>query len=111
MPVHDWTRIEAGIFHAFHNAWIADLQEALNGGLLPRGYYALGEQHAGRPVTDLLTLHASPAEMAPLPPPPDTGGIAVADAPPRVQRRQTIDPAALARRRSLAIRHVSGHRL
>jgi hypothetical protein len=35
----------------------------------------------------------------------------VAEAPPRVRRRQTVEPAALARRRSLAIRHVSGHRL
>jgi hypothetical protein len=35
----------------------------------------------------------------------------VAEAPPRVRRVQTVEPAALARRRSLAIRHVSGHRL
>jgi hypothetical protein len=112
MPVHDWTLVDAGIFHAFHNAWITHLQDTLNGGLLPEGYYALGEQHAGRPITDVLTLHASPVDaVPPLPLPPDTGGIAVAEAPPRVQRRQTIEPAALARRRSLAIRHVSGHRL
>src|SRR5207302_6323737 len=31
--------------------------------------------------------------------------------PPRVRRQRTIEPAALARRRSVAIRHVSGHRL
>jgi hypothetical protein len=43
--------------------------------------------------------------------PPATGGTAVAEAPPKVRRRQTIAPAALARRRSLAIRHISGHRL
>jgi hypothetical protein len=35
----------------------------------------------------------------------------VAEAPPRVERRETVEPAALARRRTLAIRHVSGHRL
>lgn len=23
MPIHDWTRVEAGIFHDFHHAWIA----------------------------------------------------------------------------------------
>jgi len=112
MPVHDWALVEAGVFHAFQNAWITHLQGTLNGGLLPKGYYALGEQHAGRPITDVLTLHASPAsETLPLPLPPDTGGTAVAEVPPRVQRRQTIEPAALARRRSLAIRYVSGHRL
>src|SRR5947209_2532890 len=101
MPVHDWMLVDAGIFHAFHNAWIAHLQGALNSGLLPQGYYALGEQHVGRPITDILTLHASPGDGGlPLPLPPDTGGTAVTEAPPRVQRRQTIEPAALARRRS-----------
>ena len=48
MPVHDWTRVDAGIFHDFHNAWITHLKEALNEGLLPDGYYAQAEQHAGR---------------------------------------------------------------
>jgi hypothetical protein len=57
MPVHDWTRVKAGIFHDFHNAWITHLKETPNAGLLPTGYYALGEQHAGRIVTDILTLH------------------------------------------------------
>lgn len=112
MPVHDWTRVEAGIFHDFHTVWIGGIRNALNEGLLPQGYYALAEQHVGRPITDVLTLHASRVPpVVPLPLPPDTGGTAVAEAPPRVRRRQTVEPAALARRRSLAIRHVSGHRL
>lgn len=29
MPIHDWNRVPGGIFHAFHNPWIADLQKAL----------------------------------------------------------------------------------
>ncbi len=111
MPVHDWTRVEAGVWHDFHVAWIPEIRTALNSGLLPSGYYALAEQHAGRSIADVLTLHASPVRREPLPPPPDTGGTAVAEAPPRVRWRRTVDPAALARRRSLAIRHVSGHRL
>jgi hypothetical protein len=112
MPVHDWRRVEAGIFHDFHTVWIGALRNVLNEGLLPSGYYALAEQHVGRPITDVLMLHASPAPaVPPLPLPPATGGTAVAEAPPRVRRRQTVEPAALARRRSLAIRHVSGHRL
>ena len=111
MPVHDWTRVEAGIFHDFHVAWIPELRTTLNGGLLPEGFYALAEQHAGRSIADVLTLHASPASPEPLPLPPLAGGTAVAEAPPQVRRRQTFEPAALALRRSLAIRHVSGHRL
>ena len=112
MPVHDWTRVEAGIFHDFHTAWIGLIRSALNEGLLPPGYYALAEQHAGRAINDVLTLHASPAPAAPpLPPPPATGGTLLAEAPPRVRRRHTIEQAALERRRTLAIRHLSGHRL
>jgi len=111
MPVHDWTRVEAGIFHAFHVAWVPEIGRALNGGLLPEGYYALPEQHAGQAIADVLTLHASPASVEPPPLPPAAGGIALAEAPPRVQRRQTIESSLLTRRRTLAIRHVSGHRL
>ena len=44
MPIHDWTRVSAGTFHSFPNSWITFLQEALNTGLLPESYYALGEQ-------------------------------------------------------------------
>jgi hypothetical protein len=111
MPVHDWTRVEDGIFHAFHVAWVPEIQKTLNGGLLPQGFYALAEQHAGHSIADVLTLHVSPAPWEPMPPLPASGGTAVAEAVPRVRRRQTIEPAALARRRTLAIRHVSGHRL
>jgi hypothetical protein len=111
MPVHDWTRVEDGIFHAFHVSWVPEIGKALNGGLLPQGYYALPEQPAGRAIADVLTLHASPETPEPLPWPPDTGGVAVAEAPPKVSRRETIEAEALARQRSLAIRHVSGHRL
>ena len=113
MPAHDWTLVESGIFHAFHTAWIGQIQSALNAGLLPKGYYALGEQHAGRTISDLLTLHASPAEHSPELSRPliDSGGTAVAEAPPKVLRRQSIEPSYLARRRTLSIRHVSQHRL
>jgi hypothetical protein len=110
MPIHDWTRVDAGIFHAFHFKWIAELDKALNGGLLPKGYYCLPEQHAGAVIPDILTLHTSPAPE-PLPLPPDTGRTAVAEAPPRVSRKQTSGSIARSRRRTLAIRHVSEHRL
>lgn len=111
MPVHDWTRVEAGIFHDFHVAWIPELRKALNSGLLPQGYYALTEQHAGRSIADVLTLHVSPTSQEPQPWPPATGGLAVAEAPPRVRRKKTFEQAGLTRPRTLAIRHVSGHRL
>ena len=47
MPIHDWTRVSAGTFHAFHLSWISEIQEALNSGLLPADYYAQAEQTGG----------------------------------------------------------------
>src|SRR5271156_4150329 len=109
MPLHDWSRVDAGTFHDFHNSWIVHLKETLNGGLLPQGYYALSEQHSGRFIADVLTLHASPLSAEPLPPP--MGGLALAEAPPKVERKLTVSAAARSHRRTLTIRHVTGHRI
>ena len=77
MPVHDWSRVEAGIFQDFHNAWIAELRSTLNEGLLPPDYYALTEQHGWRYIVDLLTLQAPPTAEE-TPGAPIGGGTAVA---------------------------------
>lgn len=111
MPVHDWTSVEAGIFHAFHVAWIPELQRALNGSLLPAGYYALAEQHAGRSIADVLTLHADTEAEGSAETASGPGGTALALAPPKVSYRQTVELSLLTRRRTVAIRHVSGHQL
>ena len=65
MPIHDWTRVDAGIFHDFHHDWIFTLKGALNQGLLPADYYALAEQIAGGLHPDVLTLERDrPASTA-----------------------------------------------
>jgi hypothetical protein len=110
MPLHDWTRVDAGTFHAFHTAWITHLSEALNAGRLPKGYYALPEQHGGRLIADVLALHVSPPGVEPLAR-PASGGLALAEAPPQVQYKRSVSPAAPSRRRTLTVRHVSGHRI
>lgn len=46
MPVHDRTRVKAGIFHDFHLSWIDELKAMLNDRVLPHEYYALAEQIA-----------------------------------------------------------------
>lgn len=56
MPIHDWTRVQSGTFHAFHTAWIAKRQETLNGGLLPPDFYALAEQFAGDTAANAFYL-------------------------------------------------------
>src|SRR5438105_9535013 len=58
MPMHDWTTVGAGIFHAFHHEWISEISRSLNRGLLPADYYALPEQVAAGFGPDVLTLQA-----------------------------------------------------
>lgn len=55
MPIHDWTRVPAGIFHDFHSSWITHLKEAV-AGILPPDYYVLAEQVLGEMGPDVLTL-------------------------------------------------------
>lgn len=57
MPIHDWTRVDDGIFHAFHVNWTVELAKALNRGVLPEGYDALPDPVAGAVRPDVLTLH------------------------------------------------------
>ena len=45
MPIRDWSRVDAGIFHDFHHAWIEQIKWLLNNGVLPPDHYALAEQH------------------------------------------------------------------
>lgn len=114
MPIHDWTRVDAGTFHDFHSVWIAELRTALNTGLLPDGYYAMAEQHAGQAITDVLTLQSadsagngSPGEIR------GEGPVAVAQAPPKVSRKFVASPETAYRelRRTIAVRSTSGHRI
>jgi len=109
MPAHDWTRVGDGVFHAFHLAWIAELQQVLNEGLLPPEYYALGEQVAGAMDPDVLTL------QTPLPPAngqPAASVATVAVAAPRVTLTlEAVRESYTRRQRTLVIRHTSGHRI
>lgn len=50
--MHDWTKVEARVFHAFHHQWISEISRALNRGLLPGEFYALPEQTRFTAETD-----------------------------------------------------------
>jgi len=116
MPIHDWTRVEAGVFHHFHQAWILAISRALNAGVLPPEYYALAEQIAGGLGPDVLTLEsvrAAPGRSDSGETPPSdaggNGGLALATAPPKVRFTATAETEAYAHKRSrIAIRHASG---
>ena len=119
MPAHDWSHVTAGTFHDFHLACIAELRRALNGGLLPKGYYALAEQVAGEIIPDVLMLHQTGGERAADELKEDFGGgagaavLTVEKAPPRVSVTATTSEAATLalRRRRITIRHATGDRI
>jgi Protein of unknown function (DUF4058) len=106
MPIHDWTRVDAGLFHAFHQDWIGVLARALNSGVLPPGYFALREQSIRGPVPDVLTLELPTGRDEP----DETGsGLAVAVAPPRTRVvRHAEDTIYVQKADRIAIRHRRG---
>jgi hypothetical protein len=64
MPIHDWTRVDAGIFHDFHHTWITEIRRVLNRGLLSPEYYALAERIASGFGPDELHLRAENDQYA-----------------------------------------------
>ena len=81
--MHDWTKVTAGIYHHFHQQWVATIANALNAGRLPTGYYAMVEQVAGLGTPDVLALSTIPVSDEPWTTASDDGGLALAEAPPR----------------------------
>ena len=61
MPIHEWSRVEDGTFHAFHTFWIVEIAKSLNAGVLPEGFYALPEQVAISVIPDVVTLRDAPS--------------------------------------------------
>lgn len=55
MPIHDWTRVDTGLFHAFRHGWLTALGDALNAGALPEDHLALVE--AARGVDRIAVRH------------------------------------------------------
>jgi hypothetical protein len=111
MPIHDWTRVPAGIFHAFHHAWIEEISRLLNQ-RLPPAYYALPEQATAGFGPDVLTLQALPTDgssttAGALPP----SGTLTATRP-RTKIVATSDEEYYRRKKSaVVVRHVSDDRV
>ncbi|HTU93071.1 MAG TPA: DUF4058 family protein [Gemmataceae bacterium] len=114
MPIHDWTRVEDGIFHHFHHGWIEEIARALNRGLLPDNYYAMAEQRAVGYEPDVLTLHggnndADDSDDAPVPASPE-GGLLLA--PPKMLATDEAEVDFYRRKaKNVTVRHVSGDRI
>ncbi|MEZ6127799.1 MAG: DUF4058 family protein [Planctomycetaceae bacterium] len=111
MPVHDWSRVAAGIFHHLHHSWIEEIQRALNAGLLPDDYYALAEQRTAGYGTDVLALQVDSGDMETFVSPEHRhGGLMVAT--PQVAMTAETDMEFYRRRQNVvAVHHVSDDRV
>jgi hypothetical protein len=106
MPIHDWTRVDAGLFHAFHQSWIVVLSRALNAGVLPADYFALPEQSIQGPIPDVLTLNLSSGRSEPN---WTASGLSVATAPPRARLVRRAEETIYVRKADrIAVRHRHG---
>jgi hypothetical protein len=105
MPIHDWSRVDANLFHDFHQTWTIAIRNALNGGLLPKGYSALAEQHAPALVPDVLALPGRKVENDAEP----VGGAVVAAVLPKVRYTIKAQQSSMAARANrITIRHSLG---
>jgi len=113
MPMHDWAKLDAGIFHAFHHEWISEISRALNRGLLPEDYYALPEQVAAGFGPDVLTLQGDVSgDRATEPDGGDATSTTLVKNRPRTRFTAESDAAFYRRKKSLiVVRHVSGDRV
>ena len=106
MPIHDWSRVEAGIFHDFHQAWTIEIRNALNDGVLPAGYFAMAEQIVNGPIPDVVTLQR---RSQPTNSPQSGGGIALAEAPPQARYITSAHPDRYAGKANrVVIKHPLG---
>jgi len=109
MPIHDWTRVDAGLFHAFHHQWIGALCDALNAGGLPPDYFALPEQSVRGPIPDVLALELAPG-AEPSEPDRTVPGLAVAAVPPRARLVARAEETIYVRKANrVAVHHRHGH--
>jgi hypothetical protein len=117
MPINDWSRVPAGIFHDFHAELNIRIKHALNEGILPPDYYAMAEQVAAGVEPDVLTLHTSRlgenggmGRATGRSPEKGSGGVLLAQ--PKVGSIAEIGMEHYRRKKSMvAVRHVSDDRV
>lgn len=106
MPAHDWTRVQSGLFHHFHQDWCTEIARALNRGLLPKGVYALVEQRVDGPEPDVIAVQSTSKTT-----PTAGGGTATLTAPKTKLSARTVSDAAryAAKANRISVRHPLGH--
>ncbi len=109
MPIHDWTKVDSGVFHYLHLRWIGTICDALNDGRLTKDYYAIGEQRSGglQFEPDVLALHRSQGKES-TPTTKSGGSIGLLTAPPKATVFAESEIDAYRRKQNrIAVRHSS----
>ena len=104
MPMHDWTRVDAGIHHAFHHSWIEEIHRAVLK-RLPEDYYSLPEQQAAGFGPDVLTLKFDDVDS------PSGGAVATKARPKTKLFQETPTEFYLRKKKAVVIHHISGDRI
>ena len=106
MPIHDWTRVPAGLIHHFHQDWTIEIARALNRGLLPAELSALVEQRASTREGDVLAIESQTTENRSEG--PESGGLLTADDPATSIVRRTDREIYAAWANRIIVRHHLG---
>lgn len=102
MPIHDWSRIDPGTFHNFHQIWSVELANRLNAKALPDGFFAMIEQKVPLPEPDVVTLStAAPRDLP-------RGGIATLTRPEAKIVERAEDDYYVRKANRIAIHHGRG---
>jgi hypothetical protein len=105
--MHNWKPVRVNRYHHFHFQWCAKLCDALNDGVLPKGYFALVEQREPPYEPDVLALerNGQPYDRR-----NGAGGLAIAERPPQVSFVSKLDDAVAYAKAAnrLAIRNAEG---
>lgn len=104
MPLHDWTRVPAGLFHHFHQDWSIEIARRLNRGMLPRGLSALVEQRSGPKEADVLAIETRTRGA----PPFEGNGVLTLERPVTMIVRRTDKEIYASRANRIVIRHHLG---
>ena len=104
MPMHDWTKVDAGVYHAFHHEWISEIHRAVLK-RLPEDYYSLPEQQAAGFGPDVLTLKFDDEDAK------SVGTVATKVRPSTRMYQETPTEFYLRKKKAVVIRHVSGDRI
>ena len=105
MPLHDWTRVNLGLYHHFHQMWSVHICRILNkSGIMPGTLSALVEQKKGAKSPDVVAIELLlPDDFG-----SDRGGTALLERPKTRLTKQTEEGHYADKANRIVIRHRLG---